>query len=136
MYTAQLILLSVIFLATKVLYNISELSSLAVFQCPAGLLGTCPRVSINSQNAQFYCIKDKRYDRRHLFYFTLFKNLFCIWSTDIKKPMFTSAIFLSLFSRHQEHTNPTNLMNAKQYTFIFLLFLLSVPFAFDSLRTT
>ena len=55
----QLPLLSVIFSATKVLYNISVLGGLVIFQCPADLLGTCPRFFINSHNAQFHCIKGK-----------------------------------------------------------------------------
>ena len=55
----QLPLLSVIFSATKVLYNISVLGGLVTFQCPADLLGTCPRFFINSHNAQFHCIKGK-----------------------------------------------------------------------------
>ena len=50
--------------------------------------------------------------------------------------MFTLTIFLSMFLRHQEHTNPTTLMDAKQYALILLLFFLSVPFVFDNLRTT
>ena len=53
-----------------------------------------------------------------------------------KKSMFTSTIFLTLFSCHQEHTNPTTLMDAKQYALVLLLFLLSMPFVFDNLRTT
>ena len=38
----QLPLMSETFLPTKVLYNISRLSGLAIFQCAADLLGTCP----------------------------------------------------------------------------------------------
>ena len=64
----QLTLLSVIFLAIKVLYNISRLSGLAIFQCPAHFLGTRPRPFISSHHAQFNCIKGKWQDRRHLCY--------------------------------------------------------------------
>ena len=64
----QLTLLSVIFLAIKVLYNISRLCGLAIFQCSADFLGTCPKPFINSHHAQFNCIKGKWHDRRHLCY--------------------------------------------------------------------
>ena len=64
----QLPLMSVIFSATKVFYNISSLGGLAIYQCPTHFLGTCPKLFINSYNAQFHCIKGKWHDRRHLYY--------------------------------------------------------------------
>ena len=46
---AQLILMSVIFLTTKDLYNIGGL--LVIFRCPAHFPGACPRFFINVHNA-------------------------------------------------------------------------------------
>ena len=47
----QLPFMSVIFSTIKVLYNISGLSGLALFQRPVRLPGTCPRFFINGHNA-------------------------------------------------------------------------------------
>ena len=60
----QLLLLDVVFSATKGLYNISGL--FIIFKCPAGLLGTCQRFFIDSYNAQFFCIKGKWHGRTHI----------------------------------------------------------------------
>ena len=57
-----------LFSATKVLYNINDLGGLAIFQCPADLLGTCLRLFIDGHNPQFHCIKGKWHGRRHLYY--------------------------------------------------------------------
>ena len=65
---AQLILMSVIFSTTKVLYNISGLGGLAIFKYPPHFPGTCPRFFINGHNAQLYCIKGKWHHRRYLYY--------------------------------------------------------------------
>ena len=55
--TTPLILLGVVFLTTKGLYNISGL--FVIFKCSGDLLGTCPRYYNNGLNVQFYCIKCK-----------------------------------------------------------------------------
>ena len=64
----QLALMGVIFSATKVLYNINDLGCLAIFHCPADLLGTCLRLFIDGHNPQFHCVKDKWHGRRYLYY--------------------------------------------------------------------
>ena len=43
-------------------------SSPLILQCLADFLSTCPMFSINSHNVQFYCIKSKWHDRRHLLF--------------------------------------------------------------------
>ena len=59
----QLTFMSVIFLATKVLYSISRLGSLAISQCLTHFLDTFPGFFIDGHN-----IKGKWYHRRHLYY--------------------------------------------------------------------
>ena len=59
--------MNLIFSTTKVLYNISGLGGLSIFKCPADYPGTCPRLFIDGHNVQFYCIKDKWHDRRHIY---------------------------------------------------------------------
>ena len=49
---------------------------------------------------------------------------------------FMPTIFLSLAFHLQEHTNPTILMDAKQWALTLLLLRLFEPHVFDSLRTT
>ena len=63
----QLIVMSVIFSTTKVLYNISGLGGLAIFKRPADLPDTCRRFFIDGYSVQFYCIKGKWHHRRHLY---------------------------------------------------------------------
>ena len=62
----------------------------------------------------------------HLFFiFVLDQNFFVSGHQAQSRSIFISTIFLFLFFRLQEHTNPTILMDARQWVKIPLLFLLS-----------
>ena len=64
----QLPIMSVIFSVTKMLYNTSSLSGLAIFKCYTHFPGTYPRLFTDGHNAKFHCIKGKWHNRRHLYY--------------------------------------------------------------------
>ena len=66
----------------------------------------------------------------------LLQKIFCIWSSNAKKPILTSIIFLSLFFHLMTYTNPNTLTDAKQWTLTLLLFLLFRPFGPHNHRTT
>ena len=57
-----------------------------------------------------------------IFIFSSFRSkFFCIWPSDTKRPVFMSTIFLPLAFHPQEHTNPSILMDAKQWLRALLL---------------
>ena len=102
--------MSIIFSATKVLYNISCISGLSIFQCPAHFPRTCLRLFIDGHNAQFHCIKAKLHDRRHLLYVLGLGQDHCwsvgrghpskkvyVWTTYIK---FFTKLSTHLLSKH------------------------------------
>ena len=53
-----------------------------------------------------------------------------------KRPIFISAMFLFLFSHPRRHTNPSTLMDAKQWVRAFLLLRLFEPTGPFNHRTT
>ena len=64
----QLILMSVIFSTTKMLYNISDLDGPAVLQRPVHFPSTRPELFIEGHNTELNCIKRKWHHGRHLYY--------------------------------------------------------------------
>ena len=96
------------------------------------LLSTNTLISLRLNS--FDLLPLETFNKEDIFIWVKKKN--CIRSTDTKKPIFVSTIFLSLFSHLLACTNPTSLMGAKQYALILFLFVFSVPYVFDNLRTT
>ena len=74
MFTAHLILLSVVLLATKAPYNICSLSGCTIFKCLAYLFRKYAKLFIDNHGFQSKYIKGERSNRRHLFYFFLQKK--------------------------------------------------------------
>ena len=70
----QLLLMPVIFSATKGLYNISGL--FVIFKYLTHFSGTRPKFFIDGHNTQFYCIKDKWHDRRHFIFSSFRQKIF------------------------------------------------------------
>ena len=58
------------------------------------------------------------------------KKVFVSGHQTSKRSIFISTIFLYPFFHHQEHTNPTILMDAKQWVKILLLFFIFLGHAF------
>ena len=104
----QLPLMSVVFSATKVLYNISGLGGLAIFKCPAHFPSTCPRLFIDGHNVPFYCIKGKCHDRRHLLFVVLSSQKFFVSCKQIQNKAYVyvhyfSVSFFSSSGKRQSH---------------------------------
>ena len=63
----QLTFMREFFKADMRLIDISSLGGPAVFKCPTHFPSTCPRLSSDGHNVQFYCIKVKCHHRKHLY---------------------------------------------------------------------
>ena len=110
-YTAQLILLGVVFLTTMIFDNIysffSHLNALHISLAPVQgfslIVTTHNSIALNENGIT-----------EDIFYIFWWSKNFVSRQQTQNRPIFLSTIFVFLFSRLLSYTNPTILMGAKQ----------------------